>query len=279
MFFYLNLNIQIKIMYKIIFEKQIAHNQYHTLGELPYKWKLNIVKKEEKQKQVVIFIQSSQGSGKSTIANLVCQKAGSLSRNWKYIEQDQFNGDTKKCQEALKQLLEEGTEVIIISRCNINLQHYKKYLELVLKYCEAVFINFSDTNGKIKTKMTLARSIAGILNRSTSSENVVFGSNTISLKDAVKYTSNNIKFWSPHPQALLLPVLNTSESLSDMVNKTDDIIEFSKAHREELMSLSRPIESIVTEFYEMICNIPNENYVTKKHFEEQLLLKKVKKKT
>ena len=133
-------------MYKITLEKQTKCKSSdhtgelsHPSSELSYRWKLNIVKKENKPKQVVVFIQALQGSGKSTIAELVCQKAR---YDWKYIEQDQFNGDTKKCQEALKQLLETGTEVIIISRCNMNLQHYKNYLELVLKYCHAVLLIF-----------------------------------------------------------------------------------------------------------------------------------------
>lgn len=269
-------------MYKITLEKQTKCKSSDTTGklsdtssELSYKWKLNIVKKEKKPKQLVLFIQALQGSGKSTIAELVCQKARSEENDWKYIEQDQFNGDTKKCQEALKQLLKAGTEVIIISRCNMNLQHYKNYLELVLKYCHAVFINFSDTNGKMKTKLTLARSIAGILNRSTSTDKVVFGSDTILLEDAVKYTSTNMKFWSPHPQAVLLPVLNHDKELSVMANTADDIIEFSKAHHEELMSLSRPLETIVMDFYQVIRNIPKENYVTPKTFKSQLLQKAV----
>lgn len=259
-------------MYKIILEKKTNSKSF---GELSQRWKLNIVKKVNKPKQLVVFIQALQGTGKSTIAELVCKKARSEENDWKYIEQDQFNGDTKKCQEALKQLLKAGTEVIIISRCNMNLQHYKNYLELVLKYCNAVFINFSDTNGNIKSKLTLARSIAGILNRSTSTDKVVFGSDTISLEDAVKYTSTNMKFWSPHPQALLLPVLNHNEKLSVMANNTDDLIEFSKEHCQELMLLSRPIKSIVIEFYEMIRIIPKDNYVTKKSFKYQLLQKNI----
>ena len=157
----------------------------------------------------------------------------------------------------------------------MNLQHYKNYLELVLKYCHAVFINFSDTNGKMKTKLTLARSIAGILNRSTSTDKVVFGSDTISLEDAVKYTSTNMKFWSPHPQALVLPVLNYNEKLSIMANNTDDLIEFSKQNSKELMLLSRPLKTIVIDFYKMICNIPKDNYVTKKTFKSQLLQKSI----
>ena len=44
-----------------------------------------------------------------------------------------------------------------------------------------------------------------------------------------------------------------------MANTADDIIEFSKAHHEELMSLSRPLETIVMDFYQVIRNIPKEN--------------------
>ena len=78
----------------------------------------------------------------------------------------------------------------------------------------------------MKTKLTLARSIAGILNRSTSTDKVVFGSDTILLEDAVKYTSTNMKFWSPHPQAVLLPVLNHDKELSVNIQNSQSAFKF-----------------------------------------------------
>ena len=63
-------------MYKITLEKQTKCKSSDTTGklcdtssELSYRWKLNIVKKEKKPKQLVVFIQALQGSGKSTIAS------------------------------------------------------------------------------------------------------------------------------------------------------------------------------------------------------------------
>ena len=66
-----------------------------------------------------------------------------------------------------------------------------------------------------------------------------------------------------------------NEPVTIKLEDTDDIIEFSKAHREELMSLSRSLETIVMDFYQMILNIPKENYVTPKTFKSQLLQKTV----
>ncbi len=228
------------------------------------KWNVTICKK-----QTVVFLQALQGSGKTTIARSVCKN----NTNWEFIEQDQFNGDTRKCQEALKKLLESGREVVIISRCNMNLQHYKKYLELVLSYCDAVFINLCDDKGEIKSQLTLARSIAGILSRSESMEKVVFGSEIISLDDAVKYTEQNMKFRSTHPKALNVPVFEHNEKIDSQLRKHGDIQDFVKENVQEIMGLSRPLDEIVQDITRFLSDVPKEHLVTKNDYKEQLLKK------
>ena len=228
------------------------------------KWKVNI-----RKRQTVVFLQALQGSGKTTIARTLCENKPT----WAFIEQDQFNGDTRKCQEALEKLLESGTEVIIISRCNMNLQHYKKYLELVLGYCDSVFINLTDNKGQTKSKLTLARSIAGILSRSESTEQVVFGSELIPLDDAVKYTEQNMKFRSTHPKALNVSVFEHNEDIDSQLRKHGDIQNFVKDNVQEIMGLSRPLDEIVEEINAFLNDIPKEHFVTRNNYKEQLLKK------
>ena len=228
------------------------------------KWNVTI-----RKRQFVVFLQSLQGSGKTTIARLVCKN----NLNWKEIDQDRFNGDTRKCQEALKKLLESGTEVIIIGRCNINLQHYKKYLELVLEYGDAVFINLTDDRGDTKTRLTLARSIAGILSRSESMEEVVFGSKIIPLDDAVKYTEQNMKFRTTHPKAFNVPIFEHNEEIDSQLHQHENIQEFVKDNVQEIMALSRPLDEIVQDITTFLNDIPKKHLVTKKDYKEQLLKK------
>jgi hypothetical protein len=222
-----------------------------------------------RRKQTVVFLQALQGSGKTTIAKTLCQDKP----KWEYIEQDQFKGNTRKCQEALIKLLEAGTEIIIVSRCNINIQHYKKYLELVLGYCDAVFINLTDTKGQTKTPMTLARSIAGILNRSESTQEVVFGSELIPLDDAVKYTEQNMKFRSTHPKALNVPIFEHNEDLDLQLREHENLQDFVKENVQEIMALSRPLDETVKEINAFLCHIPKEHIVTLNDYKEQLLKK------
>jgi hypothetical protein len=228
------------------------------------KWNVTI-----RKRQFVVFLQSLQGSGKTTIAHLLCEN----NPKCKFIEQDQFNGDSIKCQEALKILLESGTEVVVISRCNMNLQHYKKYLELVLEYGDAVFINLTDDRGDTKTRLTLARSIAGILSRSDSTEEVVFGSELIPLDDAVKYTEQNMKFRSTHPKALNVPIFEHNEEIDSQLREHGNIQEFVKDNVQEIMALSRPLDEIVQKITTFLNDVPKEHLVTKKDYKEQLLKK------
>lgn len=228
------------------------------------KWNVRI-----RKRQVSVFLQALQGSGKTTIARSVCKN----NPNWEFVEQDQFNGNTRKCQEALKKLLESGTEVVIISRCNMNLQHYKKYLELVLEYGDAVFINLTDDRGETKTRLTLARSIAGILSRSESMEEVVFGSEIIPLDDAVKVTEKNMKFRSTHPKALNVPVFEHNEEIDSQLRGRGNIQEFVKDNVQKIMALSRPLDEIVQMITTFLNDIPNEHLVTKNDYKEQLLKK------
>lgn len=239
-----------------MFKVQIEH--------ISGKWKVSI-----RKKQTVVFLQALQGSGKTTIARSVCKN----NLNWEFVEQDQFNGDTRKCQEALKKLLESETEVVIISRCNMNLQHYRKYLELALEYGDTVFINLTDDRCETKTRLTLARSIAGILSRSESMEEVVFGSEIIPLDNAVKYTEQNMKFRSTHPKALNVAIFEHNEEIDSQLRGHGNIQEFVKDNVQEIMALSRHLDEIVQDITTFLNDIPKEHIVTKNDYKEQLLKK------
>ena len=74
----------------------------------------------------VVYLQGIQGSGKSTISDLICREY-----NYVKVEQDNCFGDTLAAQGQLfHYLCDPDIKGIVISRCNLNEHHYEKYLEI-----------------------------------------------------------------------------------------------------------------------------------------------------
>ena len=279
--------IQVFIIYLIILNRQLLLSQKKTMSTPKYKvkilpsdsgrWRVKITPRETPKitpkhtsRKLTIFLQGLQGNGKTTIAKTLCRHP-----NWEYIEQDQYEGDTRKCQQALIGLLKSDTQVVIISRCNINYQQYRKYLEISLDYGEVLFLNFTDTQYNSKTSLMLARSIAGVINRSESSENVVFGHNSVPIDDAIEYTSNNMKYWSPNKKAINIPILQYDHNIISEIENSKSLKKFVIDNTGRIMSLSIPLRDIVSNIESQIDNISRENIITKEDYKDELLKKTI----
>ena len=241
-------------------------------------WKLNITKGNDArwkvtifQPKLTIFLQGLQGNGKTTIAKTLCER----NYGWRYIEQDQYYGDTRKCQQGLIELLKSDAQVIIVSRCNINTQQYRRYLEISLNYGEVLFLNFTDTNYNSKTSLMLARSIAGVLNRSESTENVVFGPNSVSIDDAIQYTRNNMKYWSPNKKAVNIPILHHDQDITSEIENSDSLKDFVITNTERIMSFSIPLLDIISNIEYQVSHISRKNIITKNDYKNELLKKTI----
>ena len=241
-------------------------------------WKLNITKGNDArwnvtifQPKLTIFLQGLQGNGKTTIAKTLCER----NYGWRYIEQDQYYGDTRKCQQGLIELLKSDAQVVIVSRCNVNTQQYRRYLEISLNYGEVLFLNFTDTNYNSKTSLMLARSIAGVLNRSESTENVVFGPDSVLIDDAIQYTRNNMKYWSPNKKAVNIPILHHDQDITSEIENSDSLKDFVISNTERIMSLSIPLLDIISNIEYQISHISRKNIITKNDYKNELLKKTI----
>ena len=119
---------------------------------------------------IVVFTQGLQGSGKSTISTNLAKMLNENSITCKIIEQDICYGDTLAAQGQLYHWSSNGSnEVIIVSRCNINESHYKRYLDIAKdRKCTILFFtpdNFND--------LYFAISIAGIMKRSSDGDKMM----------------------------------------------------------------------------------------------------------
>jgi hypothetical protein len=108
----------------------------------------------------VIFLQGLQGSGKTTIAKYLVERL----ENATYIEQDMFGGDTAVCLGALYHLISSanGPKIIIVSRCNISITHYRRYLDM----CHRLPTIVTFLAPAVFNPLYLMISLAGIFERS-----------------------------------------------------------------------------------------------------------------
>tara|TARA_Y100000385_G_scaffold274168_1_gene316924 strand:- start:1579 stop:4008 length:2430 start_codon:yes stop_codon:yes gene_type:complete len=153
---------------------------------------------------IVCMIQGLQGSGKSTLGNALCQEFNS---NYKirYYEQDEFWGCTLSCQGALYHDIRNsnGSEIIVLTRCNANQKQYEKYLDLFHNFnCKVFFTSPLSYNNPLY----LAVSIAGVINRSDKGDKLMVGRFESDLKDAVKFINDNYTNFEIPDNTLYYPV-------------------------------------------------------------------------
>lgn len=176
-------NIEIKLSQEDIGEFN-EEEYYRILG--------NIYQVRDKQNSPIIcMIQGLQGSGKSTIGNAICENL-KLEKKVKYYEQDEYWGCTLSCQGALYHDIRnsDGSEVIILTRCNTNPKQYERYLDLFQMFnCKIFFatpVNYFEP-------LYLAVSIAGIINRSNQGDRLIVGRFESDINEAMVYVNENFK--------------------------------------------------------------------------------------
>lgn len=138
---------------------------------------------------VVCMIQGLQGSGKSTLGNALCQELNS-NHKIRYYEQDEFWGCTLSCQGALYHDIRNsnGSEIIILTRCNANPKQYEKYLELFHNFnCKVFFASPMHYNNPLY----LAISIAGVIHRSNKGDKLMIGRFESKIEDSIKFINDN----------------------------------------------------------------------------------------
>ena len=203
----------------------------------------------------VIFVQGLQGGGKSTEADEACKRLEELGYNVKYIEQDQFYGDTLACQGAIYHFINADENpskptILIISRCNANSKQYDQYLNMLYKLpCVISFISHD------VTKLYWMIALSGILKRSTNRDKLMVGGIEYPIEKVIEFTQENYKNFKIHPLAWQVLTYTLDDKLTEEILKLKnpkDIQEFIQLNFDKLDSLRRPINDIVDDMLKII---------------------------
>jgi hypothetical protein len=231
----------------------ITEDDFGLFNEVEYIIRVTMYEKRSFFNPVlVVFLQGLQGSGKSTIANNVCQKL----RNAIYLEQDMFWSDTLSCQGALYHNINnaDGPDIIIISRCNINEKHYNKYLEICYDLPSRPIFISPDRMDEIDIMISLQ----GVINRSKSGDLMMVGRDELPIEQVIELIFNNFKDYKMNPFS---STIETRRKDIDLLNQLKcikskpDIIEYVKSNLELLNSMRFSVDQISNRIIEIITNI------------------------
>ena len=223
-----------------------------------YKRSIKLFDSSNKEPPLVVFMQGISGIGKSTIYKLISDRI-----NVDQVEQDVYHGDTKMTQFRLKQLINQNNgNPIIISRNNANNKHYDNYLKIAMENnTKIIFIS----NNDIDSSLCLAISLAGILERSESKEQVVIGKKLVNFNEVVKFTTDCWKSFRYHPQSIKISTFKKSkiEDDTDEAVKRNKMKEYVLKNELTLTKLRRPLKDIVQDYCNIITNPPYDSFIKK----------------
>ena len=233
----------------------------------------------------VLFLQGLQGSGKTTIAKYLCDNL----ENTTYIEQDMFSGDTNICLGALYHLISSanGPKIIIVSRCNINITHYRRYLDM----CHHLPTIVGFLAPEMFAPLYLMISLAGIFERTIRETGDVdtikcqsdtaalhdidklvelsIGKSKVSIKDVISFLLGNYSIYQIHSNAIVyntytkdIGMLNTCKNIYR--SGTSELVKFVKNNYKRLLELRHPVEVICKPIIDLLNTdnvIPNKHIV------------------
>jgi len=195
---------------------------------------------------IVVFFQGLQGSGKSTVGSEVCRLLLEHGITARYIEQDDYWGDTLACQGALHHSIasQSGPDVILVTRCNANISQYKRYLDIAHRLPSIVTFVSPNNFGPLYLMMSLA----GIINRSNIGDNLMVGRFEYPFSEVIDFTVKNFKDFEIVRGSLSLDVYHPNEELSELaasaMTSTQLIETFVRSNCDELNGLRCPIREI-----------------------------------
>ena len=199
----------------------------------------------------ILFLQGLQGSGKTTIAKYLVENLD----NATYIEQDMFNGDTNVCLGALYHLIasNNGPKIIIISRCNINETHYRRYLDM----CHHMPTIVTFLAPQLFDPLYLMISLAGIFERTIipDSDNLdsivelLVNKSKVPINDVLSFLLGNYSKYKIHKNAIRYNTYTNDTNLcisSKKIYKLGSlqILNFVKTNYKRLLELRLPISVI-----------------------------------
>ena len=205
---------------------------------------------------IVLFTQGIQGTGKSELAAYVRDNhCESVSQ----IEQDLFWGCTLSAQGAMYHQIRNtnGPRIIIISRCNANPTHYKRYLDICSKLpCIITFATPRDLS-----PLYFAVAFSGIINRSTEGDRLMVGRISMPLEEVFEFTRKNYidfvsqstenTFSSFHPDPIIAETIVSFGPRFDSV-PASEICKFFTTHWRRFHNLRLSIEEVGNQIIDII---------------------------
>ncbi len=209
---------------------------------------------------IVIFFQGLQGSGKSTIGAEICSQFEKLGKLPKYIEQDDYWGDTLACQGALHHAIssESGPDIILVTRCNANQSQYKKYLDIAHKLpCVVSFVSPNNFG-----PLYLMISLAGIVNRSNSGDKLMVGRFEYPFSEVVGFTIKNFNEFEQVSNSKQIDLFVDNSELATQAVQVlkshqpiQSVEKFVKTNFEKLNGLRLSIKQICSQIIPHINNL------------------------
>jgi len=200
-----------------------------------------------------LFMQAIQGTGKSTVTNLL---------DVVQVEQDMCWGDTKVTQFQLMWHLLNGHDVVV-SRCNVNPKQYQAYLKIAMDTGAQVFFA---TSNNTSSPLYLAIALAGVKNRSTNGDMMMVGRIECPMDDVIKFTTGNWKDLTVESKAVVIPSFRMDGKLeanaADALKK-NKMADFVESNFTELMALRLPLGTILTDYQNLLDTPPPTAILTK----------------
>tara|TARA_Y100000590_G_scaffold438276_1_gene560909 strand:+ start:4358 stop:6877 length:2520 start_codon:yes stop_codon:yes gene_type:complete len=244
----------------------------------------------------IIFIQDIQGGGKSTTAaaiqgpdpigdtrnegacqfpvNLVPHNFGSsddypsmllTNLDTEYVEQDMFYGHSPSCLAWLyyKTLYASGPRVIIVSRCNANEKHYKKYIDTLAPMPTMIYFIAPERVDYV----SVITSMAGIIERSTNGDKLMVGRQEYDIDKVLEIITRTYKDFKINDNAIRYNRFNDipEDILREMKAAVDNknIIEYVTWNFDMILALRRPLADIVADMTSIITRIQDGEFLEK----------------
>ena len=126
-----------------------------------------------------------------------------------YVEQDMFYGHSPSCLSWIYYMIlfGSGPSTIIVSRCNANDKHYKKYVETLAPMPTMIYFIAPERVDDV----SVITSMAGIIERSTNGDKLLVGRQEYSIEETLKIITNTFKDFKINDKAIRYNTFNDIE--------------------------------------------------------------------
>ncbi len=185
-----------------------------------------------------------------------------------YVEQDMFYGHSPSCLSWIyyKVLYASGPRVIIVSRCNANQKHYKKYIDTLAPMPTMIYFIAPERVDYVSVII----SMAGIIQRSNTGDKLMVGRKECSIDETLKIIMNTFNDFKINDNAIRYNKYNDipEEILQEMkaAVESNTIIEHVTWNFETILALRRTLTDIVDDVTSIITRIKAGDFLEKVYY-------------